>query len=106
MQRTFKGAHLGPPCAFAGSSGMIIGRRLWRLLSMFIIVAVAGVGILPGSAFAVSVFSGSLNVTSPTMSGRISRDGISSTCAAVKSYPGDTLGNTFRYETTEYMNSG
>jgi len=100
------GTGLGPSCAFAGSSEKKIGRRLWRLLSMFIVVAFAGVGILPESAFAVTAFSGSLNVTSPTMSGRITRDGISSTCAAVKSYPGDTLGNTFRYETTEYMNSG
>src|SRR6266540_4055222 len=58
---------------------------------------IAGSAFLVTGALALRIYYGIvLDGTSPTMTGRIIRDGVPSTCAAVKTYPGD-FGTTTVY---------
>jgi hypothetical protein len=58
------------------------------------------------SAFAGTVFSGSLNASSPTMTDRLLRNGVASTCAAIKTYPGTSAATGIQYKTTQYTHPG
>lgn len=60
--------------------------------------------IFVSTALAIS-YSGSLDASDPIKLGRLFRDGIASTCAAPKAYPGTlSLGSQFYYETFTYTN--
>jgi hypothetical protein len=75
---------------------------LQKLLSAFALATFAVTGVLPDNAFAASFgrWTGSMAPSSPTMIGRIARNGTASGCGIIKPYPGDTsAGEVFQYET-------
>src|SRR5262245_4051379 len=79
--------------------------RLWRLFLTLSVAVFAAAGMLPERALAVTVLSGTLNASSPTMTDQILRDGISSNCSAIKSFPGvQTPVGTIQYQLMTYTN--
>src|SRR5437588_12386493 len=73
---------------------------------LFLLIGAASVAMLPGDAFAITIFSGSLSAASPTTTGgRLFRNGVPSGCGAVKTFP-TTSSGAFQYQTTTYANTG
>jgi hypothetical protein len=106
MQRTFVAAFFRPISALVLCDETKTDGRLWRLICVSIVAAFVGIG-MPDSAFAVTVFSGSLDASSPTMTDRILRDAVASTCAAIKAYPGTAImGSGIQYQTAQYTHPG
>jgi hypothetical protein len=77
-----------------------LGLSPWLLAC--VAVAVLQIGLLREAA-ALPVFSGTLDQnTSPSMSNRLNRNGVASTCSANKVFPGTLSGGPFFFATATY----
>ncbi len=81
-------------------------RRVGASLRLVFFV-LAGAALIFTGALAGNLYNFFLNASSPTMMGRMVRDGFQSTCAAVKPYPGDfDTSSGYRYRLQTYVYDG
>jgi FG-GAP-like repeat len=88
-------------------STVTITQRVGSSLTIVFFVLAGAALIFTGGAIASFQFALDLLASSPTMTDRMVRDGVQSTCAAVKGYPGD-FGTTaaYRYRTSTITYNG